>query len=141
MLLRGVKFPPPALDRSEVEATRARAGRTGRSYGGVPFRNGDNNFRSGPGRYENGVYEDGAPKRFDRSNRRDGGGFSGEHSDDRGGSLNYANPFAAHLNPNFDPRGAPPAATSGSAEWVGPSAAQRPAWIRWSATNDAASAE
>ena len=38
MLLRGVKFPPPALDRADIEETKNRAGRNGRSYGGAPFR-------------------------------------------------------------------------------------------------------
>lgn len=38
MLLRGVKFPPSALDQADVEATRNRAGRSGRSYGGAPLR-------------------------------------------------------------------------------------------------------
>lgn len=38
MLLRGVKFPPPALNQSDIEATRGRASKTGRSYGGVPLK-------------------------------------------------------------------------------------------------------
>lgn len=38
MLLRGVVFPPPALDHSDIAMTRSRAGKTGRGFGGAPFR-------------------------------------------------------------------------------------------------------
>ena len=38
MLLRGVKFAAPALDRADIEATKGRASRSGRSYGGAPLR-------------------------------------------------------------------------------------------------------
>ncbi|KAL4984618.1 exoribonuclease 2 [Aspergillus falconensis] len=40
MLLRGVKFGPPALDNADIQATKSRAQHTGRSYGGAPFRGG-----------------------------------------------------------------------------------------------------
>ncbi|KAI9736649.1 MAG: 5'-3' exoribonuclease 2 [Cirrosporium novae-zelandiae] len=46
MILRGVKFPPPMLDRSDIEATKSRASRSGRAYGGVPLRN---NYNGGRG--------------------------------------------------------------------------------------------
>ena len=38
MLLRGVKLPSRALDQSDIEGTRSRAARSGRSHGGVPLR-------------------------------------------------------------------------------------------------------
>ncbi|KAK2810103.1 5'-3' exoribonuclease 2 [Emmonsiellopsis sp. PD_5] len=40
MLLRGVKPNPPALDKSDIEVTKNKAQRSGRSFGGVPFGNG-----------------------------------------------------------------------------------------------------
>ncbi|TQB72974.1 5'-3' exoribonuclease 2 [Monascus purpureus] len=46
MLLRGVKFPPPALDQADIQAVKSKAQNSGRSFGGVPFRNGRND-RSG----------------------------------------------------------------------------------------------
>lgn len=45
MLLRGVKFPPPALNRADIEATKGRANKSGRSYGGAPLRNDHYNGR------------------------------------------------------------------------------------------------
>ncbi|KAL3479813.1 exoribonuclease 2 [Aspergillus californicus] len=50
MLLRGVKFAPPALDNGDIQATKSRAQHTGRSYGGVPFRGG---HRGGRMNYSN----------------------------------------------------------------------------------------
>lgn len=88
MLLRGVTMPTKALDSGDIAATRSRANRSGRSYGGVPLnddRNGGHQGRGG----------------------RNGGGYNGGG----GNPINYANPFAAHLNPNFVPgagRGLPP---------------------------------
>ena len=35
MLLRGVKLAPPTLDQADVEATKGRAGRSGRPHGGI----------------------------------------------------------------------------------------------------------
>lgn len=40
MLLRGVKFSPPALNQSDIEATKGRASKSGRSYGGAPLQSG-----------------------------------------------------------------------------------------------------
>jgi 5'-3' exoribonuclease 2 len=37
MLLRGVKFAEPALNQSDIEVTKGRAARSGRSHGGVPL--------------------------------------------------------------------------------------------------------
>lgn len=76
MLLRGVKFPPPALDRADIEATKGKANRSGRSFGGAPSR----------GDYGNG-----------KGNGRGRGQIS--YPDSR------PNPFAAHINPNYAPPG------------------------------------
>ncbi|KAI9839684.1 MAG: 5'-3' exoribonuclease 2 [Sclerophora amabilis] len=54
MLLRGVKFPTPALDHADIEATKSRASRTGRGYGGAPFR-GENGRGRGRGRFDYNV--------------------------------------------------------------------------------------
>lgn len=40
MLIRGVKLPNRALDQTDIETTKARAARSGRSHGGAPLRNG-----------------------------------------------------------------------------------------------------
>lgn len=45
MLLRGVKFAPPTLDRADIEATKSKSSSSGRSFGGVPFRGGRGNGR------------------------------------------------------------------------------------------------
>src|SRR5690242_7527071 len=37
MLLRGVKFNAPALNASDIEITKGRAAKSGRSHGGVPL--------------------------------------------------------------------------------------------------------
>jgi 5'-3' exoribonuclease 2 len=85
MLLRGVRMPPPMLDRTDIEETRTNAGKTGRGYGGAPLR-------------ENGA--------------------------GRGQRINYANPFAQHLNPNFNPtmqqRAPPPPHLVGPNGWFPP---------------------
>lgn len=47
MLLRGVKFPPPALDKAEIEVVRSKAASSGRGYGGAPLRNGNGGGRGG----------------------------------------------------------------------------------------------
>ncbi len=92
MLLRGVNFLPPVLDKSDIENTKNQASRSGRSFGGAPFRGGG------------------------RGNGRGGrGGGQINYANDRN---ERPNPFAAHLNPNFAPppisfgRGAPPASGS-----------------------------
>jgi 5'-3' exoribonuclease 2 len=73
MLLNGVKLPTPALNRADIEATRGRASRTGRSFGGAPFRGGG------------------------RGGGRGGRGGSINYADSR------ANPFAQHLQAGFVP--------------------------------------
>lgn len=80
MLLRGVKFPPPALDNADIQAVKSKAQHSGRSFGGAPLRNG-------------------------RGGRMDYGGGGGG-----GGNHHRPNPFAAHLDPSFvpPPGGMPP---------------------------------
>lgn len=41
MLLRGVKFPPPTLDKTDIEIIKSKAQNSGRSFGGAPLRNGN----------------------------------------------------------------------------------------------------
>lgn len=49
MLLTGVKFGMPALSRADIDATKAKANHSGRSYGGTPLRG------SGRGRGRGGI--------------------------------------------------------------------------------------
>lgn len=80
-------MPEEVLDKADIETTRSRAAHSGRSHGGAPFRN---------------DYSRPSNHRGNSGNRgNDYGGNS------RGGNINYSNPFAAHLNPNFDPNRAP----------------------------------
>ena len=81
-------MPTKALDSGDIAAIRSRANRSGRSYGGAPLNDDRNGGYQGRG-------------------GRNGGGYNGGG----GNPINYANPFAAHLNPNFVPgagRGLPP---------------------------------
>lgn len=77
MLLRGVVFPPPALNEHDIETTKGKAARSGRQHGGVPL--------SGDGRGRNGF-------NYASDNR----GYS-SHNDqrDRGLGSGYKNPFPA----------------------------------------------
>lgn len=61
MLLRGVKFPPPALNRADIEATKGRANKSGRSYGGAPLRN---DYYNGRGRGGHIDYNDSRPHSY-----------------------------------------------------------------------------
>jgi len=99
MLLRGVKFAPPALDRADIEATKGRARNSGRSFGGAPLHrnNSQNNGNRGRG---NGHINYGADSR--------------------------PNPFAAFIQPGQGPpphgggyyQGRPPPPPAG--EWGPP---------------------
>ena len=89
MILRGVDYPPAALDQHDIEVTRSKSSQSGRSHGGVPF--------------------DG--------NRGRRGGRGGVGGDRVGGQISYAdshttnsrpNPFAQHLDPNFFTNGGVP---------------------------------
>ncbi|EAS32368.3 5'-3' exoribonuclease 2 [Coccidioides immitis RS] len=45
MLLPGVKFNPPVLDKTDIEVTKAKAQRSGRSFGGAPLHSGNGRGR------------------------------------------------------------------------------------------------
>ena len=45
MLLRGIKHSAPALGEVDIQATRGRASRSGRSHGGAPLRDNSQNGR------------------------------------------------------------------------------------------------
>ena len=56
MLLRGVKFKPPALNAGDIEQTKSKASRSGRSHGGVPLKGdgrGRNSFNYASGNQAN----------------------------------------------------------------------------------------
>lgn len=61
MILRGTTFSSPALDRADIEATKTRANRSGRSHGGAPLR-GD--YGNGRGRGGQSNYADSRPNPF-----------------------------------------------------------------------------
>ncbi|KAK2738338.1 5'-3' exoribonuclease 2 [Myotisia sp. PD_48] len=75
MILRGVKFNDPVLDKTDLEITRNKAQRSGRSYGGAPF----------------------------HSNSGRGRGGKPYHNNDRSNPNHRPNPFAAHIAPDFVP--------------------------------------
>ncbi|EHK97694.1 putative 5'-3' exoribonuclease 2 [Glarea lozoyensis 74030] len=56
MLLRGVQFKPPALNASDIEQTKSKAAKSGRSHGGVPLKGdgrGRNSFNYAGGNQSN----------------------------------------------------------------------------------------
>ncbi|KAK4179995.1 exoribonuclease 2 [Triangularia setosa] len=75
-LLRGVKLPPPVLDRSDIEILKGKGRNAGRSYGGVPLNNNNNNNYN----------RNGGGGRGDRINYGPGGGNN--RNNDRGGYNN-----------------------------------------------------
>jgi 5'-3' exoribonuclease 2 len=111
MLLRGVKFPPPALDRADIEVVQSRARRG--------HRQDRDRHHGGGGRFENGNYGDAMaprpePKRWRNDPPANGGGPN----------LNPSNPFAAFINPSFNPgvvsRAPPPPHMAAAKGWVPP---------------------
>lgn len=101
MLLRGVEFGSPALDRGDIEATKGRANRSGRSYGGAPLRGDHSNGR---GRGSQMSYADSRPNPF----------------------AAHINPNFSHQgNPNSH-RGGPPPPPMGS--WSPPPAGLESSW-------------
>ncbi|KAI0020414.1 exoribonuclease Dhp1 [Xylariomycetidae sp. FL0641] len=75
MLLRGVKMPPPALNRSDVEELKGKLRNSGRSHGGAPL------GRSGFDGHRGGRINYGPDSRRDRNDRppypHNGGRFGG----------------------------------------------------------------
>lgn len=59
MLLRGVKFNTPVLDKTDIEVTKSKAQQSGRSFGGVPFQS-----HNGRGRGRGGSYQSDRPNPF-----------------------------------------------------------------------------
>lgn len=82
MLLRGVKLPHPALDRSDIEILRSKGQRSGRSYGGVPLKN---NYHGGGRGGDRINYAPGGP--YHGGSGRGGGGGGG------GGRGGYGNGY------------------------------------------------
>ncbi|GME37229.1 5-3 exoribonuclease 2 [Neofusicoccum parvum] len=111
MLLRGVKFPKPALSQDEILSVRSRAENNNRRGGGHGFGGGGRGFHS-----HNENRWNGGPPRGNRNNNGHNG--RGGHHHNNGGppngpNFNSNNPVAGFLNPNFDPqafiqRGGPP---------------------------------
>lgn len=69
MLLRGVKFPPSALNASDIEQIKGRAARSGRVYGGVPLKGdgrGHNNFNFAPAG-QNSQHSQGSQRGYNRN--------------------------------------------------------------------------
>ncbi|KAF2229702.1 hypothetical protein EV356DRAFT_374047 [Viridothelium virens] len=89
MLLRGVKFPTPALNREDEEATRNRAANSGRNFGGAPLRRGGG--RGGGGRGDRINYS--SDRRDSNYDNRNGNGYPDPSA--------KSNPFFAHLDPAF----------------------------------------
>lgn len=52
MLLRGVQFGPPVLNRGDIEIIKGRAHRSGRSYGGAPLQGDHGNGRGRGGQIQ-----------------------------------------------------------------------------------------
>lgn len=67
MLLRGVEFPPQILEQDDIEGTRMRALKSGRSFGGAPMRDPSGHHRGRGGRINYA----------DRGGRGGGGGGGG----------------------------------------------------------------
>ncbi|KAK4670955.1 5'-3' exoribonuclease 2 [Podospora pseudoanserina] len=76
ILLRGVKLPPPVLDRSDIEILKGKGRNSGRGYGGVPFHGNSGGGRGGRINYGPG------------GNNRGGGGGGGYNNHYRGNSNN-----------------------------------------------------
>ena len=125
MILRGVKFPPPALDRADIEMVQSRGRR-----GGGGFRQ-DRHHHGG--RFENGNYTDAMaprqePKRWrNERNDRNERNERNDNSNGSGPNLNPSNPFAAFINPNFAPnfngppgRMPPPPHMAAANGWIPP---------------------
>ncbi|KAK3997076.1 exoribonuclease 2 [Cladorrhinum sp. PSN332] len=101
MILRGVKLPTPALDRSDIEALLSKGRNAGRSFGGVPLNNsgrggrGDRiNYGPGGGRNDRGGYggnsgNGGYGNGYGGGGRGGGGGGGGYRGGGRGGGNGY----------------------------------------------------
>ncbi|KAM7200560.1 XRN 5'-3' exonuclease N-terminus domain containing protein [Naviculisporaceae sp. PSN 640] len=117
MLLRGVKLPKPALDRSDIEILKSKSNKSGRGYGGVPFRGngrgGRGGFNYGPnGRNGGGSYQqsqqgygNGYNNGAGRGGYGGGGGGNNRYDNRQGGS--YSAPPAWQQSAPPPPPGFP----------------------------------
>ncbi|KAL7930943.1 exoribonuclease [Trichoderma chlorosporum] len=106
MLLRGVRMPPPALTRSDIEVIRGRSNRPGRgNYGGPPQHYGNNNGGRHRGGYSGG-YRDSRDSY--NGHNRDNQRFESHHNAPYGSSQHGR--WQPSGGPAFDPRAGPPPA-------------------------------
>ncbi|KAK4144137.1 exoribonuclease 2 [Dichotomopilus funicola] len=99
MLLRGLKMPTPALDRSDVEFVKSKGRSAGRSYGGVPLRN--NYGGGGRGGGDRINYAGGPPRGGGRGGGGGGrGGYHGQQQYDRGYGNGYGGGGGGGYNNN-----------------------------------------
>ncbi|KAL7942276.1 exoribonuclease [Trichoderma barbatum] len=113
MLLRGVRMPPPALTRSDIEVIRGRTNRgPGRNYGGPPQHYGNNNG----GRYRGG-YSGGHRDTRDSYNgrNRDNQRFEPQHNAPYG--MPQPGRWQPSAGPGFDPRAGPSANSRPQQGW------------------------
>ncbi|UKZ52260.1 5'-3' exoribonuclease 2 [Trichoderma virens] len=108
MLLRGVRMPPPALTRSDIEVIRGKTNRPGRNYGGPPQHYGNNNGGRPRGGYSGG-YRDtrGSYNGYNRDSQR----FEPHHNAPYG--MQQPGRWQPSAGPAFDPRAGPPPGTYG----------------------------
>jgi len=106
MLLRGVKFEAPTLNREDIEATKGRASHSGRSHGGAPLGRG-----RARGRGSQIHYADDRPNPFAAHIQP---GFGPPPSFGRGGPPPpHGGQFNGHPPPPPRYNGPPPAAQNG----------------------------
>ncbi|KAK3315247.1 exoribonuclease 2 [Apodospora peruviana] len=113
MLLRGLKMPTPALDRSDIELLKSNANKSGRGYGGVPFGRSNSN-RGGRGQSFN--YGPGGHGRNDNRGNGRGGSYQQGNGNGYGNNNRYNNgppprqnnSYAAPPPPNWQAGPPPP---------------------------------
>lgn len=97
MLLPGIVFNPSALDYDDVQATRNRANKTGRSHGGVALT--QNGGRSDGQRINYGARDNGPPQNAGGYNAHNGYGANGGYGNGYGGPPSQPN--LGHLPPGL----------------------------------------
>lgn len=101
MLLRGVKPPPPALDRHDIEDLKGKSQRGGRSYGGVPLRGGGGRGRINYGPDGGQSYNNGQSNRGGYQQPQQGygnGNGNGYGNGNRGNGYNNRDSYAPPQN-------------------------------------------
>ncbi|KAL2197261.1 exoribonuclease 2 [Corynascus similis CBS 632.67] len=107
MLLRGLKMPTPALDRSDVDFVRSKGRNAGRSYGGVPLRNNYNgggrgdriNYAGGPPRGGGGRGQGGYQQQDRGYGSGYGSGYGGGGGGGSGGGGGYGSGYGGSRQP------------------------------------------